>query len=560
LRAIHRRYQQANRTRQILTVLARYGFGELVTRVESEGVLGLGRRILQRRSPDRALARLTPGQRLARALEELGPTFIKLGQILSTRPDVLPHDYVTALAELQDNVPGFSFAEVSAVVKQELGSQPSELFLEFEPKPIAAASLSQVHRARLKTGEDVAVKVQRPGIEETIEADLGIMETLARLAERRFPQYAPQDSAGLVQEFGRALRRELDFVHEGQNCGICRANFRTDPSVVIPRVYPEFTRRRILTMELLKGTRISDTAVLAQAGFNRRELAVNGCAAYMKMIFEHGFFQADPHPGNVLVTPDGRIGIVDYGMFSRISPDDRHKLVDLLVAAYEQRADLIARLLLEASPSTEVSEDSLRSDIQNLLDRYYGVELQQVALGQVIRELLFLVRQHRLRVPANLNMLLRGLATVEGLGLLVDPEFNFMREMQPYVQKAGRERFGLPYLLHSLRQARGDFEILLHNLPDDLRKVLDRVKRGQLELVLNPEEFRKIGQGLERSNNRLAVAIVLAAIIVGSSLMVFAAPKGFMAFVPIVGILGFLIAAALGFWLLITVLRGGRFW
>jgi len=555
-----KRYHQAARLRQILAVLARYGFGELASRLDVYSAFRLRRRIMPE-SPDRVrVAGIARGLRLVRALEELGPTFIKLGQLLSTRPDILPPDFITALSELQDHVPGFPVQDVARVLEEELHLPPDKLFAEFDREPLAAASLSQVHRARLTTGEEVAVKIQRPNIEATIESDLAILETVARLVEHRLPQYAAYDPRGLVQEFGRALRKELDFVREGQNCDICRAQFRDDPEVVIPRVFPAYTSRRVLTLEYLTGIKVNDFAALAQSGIDRRQLAITGCNVYLKMIFEHGFFQADPHPGNLRVRPDNRIIIFDYGMFSRISDDDRHRIVDLMLAAFDQRADLIVRLALEAGrPRGKVDETSFRNDVQDLLDRYLGVELQKIPVGQVVRDLLSALRTYRIQTPPGFNMLMRGLGTVEGLGLVIDPGFDYTKHMRPFIERAARERMTWRGWLKMLRRSRGDLEILVHNLPGDLRAVLDRIKKGQLELVLDPEEFRKIGTSLQRSNDRLAVAIVLAAIIVGASLLVFAAPTVFRGAVPVIGVVGFLAAAVLGIWLFITTLRGGRF-
>jgi len=557
---LNRRYHQATRLHHILTVLARYGFGELASRLDVYSVFRLRRRIVSTPTDKTQVARLNRGQHLVRALEELGPTFIKLGQVLSTRPDILPPDFITALSKLQDHVPGFPVQDVARVLEEELKLPPEKLFAEFDREPIAAASLSQVHRARLPTGEEVAVKVQRPNIEETIESDLAILETAARLVEHRIPQYAAYDPVGLVREFGRALRKELDFVREGQNCDICRTQFRDDPDVVIPRVYHAYTSRRVLTLDYLTGIKVNDFAALAKNGIDRRQLAISGCIVYMKMIYEHGFFQADPHPGNLLVRPDGKIIIFDYGMFSRISDEDRHGIVDLMLAAFDRRADLIVRLLLDAGYASQIPDEAaFRNDVQDLLDRYYGVELKKVEVGQVVRELLSAMRQHRVRIPPGFNMLMRGLATVEGLGLVIDPEFNFVEQMSPFIQREAQERLSWRGWLKMLRRSRGDLEIVLHHLPEDLRAVLDRIKKGQIELVLNPDEFRKIGTSLERSNDRLSVAIVLAAIIVGASLLVFAAPTVFRGIVPVIGVVGFIAAAVLGVWLLFTTLRGGRF-
>jgi ubiquinone biosynthesis protein len=554
---LNRGVHQANRLRQILTVLTRYGFGELAVRLDLRSTFRLRGLATMKKTED---AQLDRGQRLVRALEELGPTFIKLGQVLSTRPDILAPDFIAALSELQDRVPGFPVSEVRRIIEEDLHAPLEQVFPEFNPEPIAAASLSQVHRARLPTGEDVAVKVQRPHITETIENDLAILETVARLIEQRLPQYAVYDPQAIVREFAKSLRHELDFVREAQNAAICRHNFRRDPNVVIPRVFEQCSSRRVLAIEYLDGVKVNDFPALEQQGIDRHELAVAGCIIYMKMIFDHGFYQADPHPGNLVVLPDGLIGILDFGMFMRIAEEDRHRIVDFMLAAFDRRADLIVRLMLDSGQTTEkIDEPALRTDIMDLLDRYYGVELKSIPLGPLIRELLAIQHLYNIRMPAGTTMLMRGLGTVEGLGLVIDPEFNFVEQMAPFIRKQSRERMSVGGLFKTARHYRSEIEILLHHLPEDLRGVLDRIKKGQIELVLNPDEFRKIGTSLERSNDRLSVAIVLAAIIVGASLLVFAAPTVFRGFVPVIGVVGFVAAAILGVWLFISTLRRGRF-
>lgn len=531
-------------------MLVRYGLAELAMRLGLEGRLRFGRKTHP------GVAALSEPARLVRAFEELGPTFIKLGQLLSTRPDLLPPDYLKALSNLQDNVPRIPFADVERVIATEACRLPDDIFAEFAREPVAAASLAQVHRAKLKTGEEVAVKVQRPGVADVTEADLAILASVARFIERHQPDLSVCDPAGLVGELGRSLRFELDFAHEGQNADICRRNFADDKTVAIPKVYWDYTTRRLLVLELFTGVKATDTAGLERAGIDRGRLARTGTHAYMKMVFENGFFQPDPHPGNLIVRPDGRLGIIDYGMFSRIDDETRDLLVDMLVAAYRQDGARLTRLVLRAgSKSSRVDELALRADIQDLLDRYYGASLRDMSLGRVLRELLAVSRRHRIAVPAGLSMLMRGVATAEGLGLLIDPEFNFIEEMKPFLERLARRRFGPLGWFKDLRRAEADFESLARDLPGDLRQMSEWLKKGELKLQIDHEELRQIVRNLSRSNNQLAAAIVLAAIIIGASLLVVAAPTALKALVPVIGVAAFIAAAALGVYLLFTALR-----
>jgi len=542
--------RQLNRARHIGTVLVRHGLAEMAARLGLEGRLRFGHKTVPG-----AAARSEP-ERLVKAFEELGPTFIKLGQLISTRPDLLPPDYLKAFAKLQDDVPRLSFEQVERVIGTEVCKLPDDISAEFDREPVAAASLAQVHRARLKTGEQVAVKVQRPGVDGVVEGDLAILASVARFIERHQPELAVYDPVGLVAELARSLRLELDFVHEGQNAEICRRSFAEDSTVVVPRVYWDHTTHRLLVLEFLSGLKATDPEALARAGIDRGELARTGTGAYMKMVFEYGFFQPDPHPGNVIVMPDGRVGIVDFGMFSRIDDEVRDMLVDMLIAAYRRDGARLTRLVLRAgAKAAPVDESALRVDIQDLLDRYYGASLREMSLGRVMRELLAVSRRHRITVPAGLSMLMRGIATVEGLGLLIDPDFNFIEEMKPSLLRLARRRAGPLGWLKDLRRHESDFESFARDLPSDLRQISEWLKKGEVKLQIDHEELRQIVRNLSRSNNQLAAAIVLAAIIIGASLLVVAAPTALKSLVPAIGVAAFVAAAAIGVYLLLAVLR-----
>ncbi|MBN2537382.1 AarF/ABC1/UbiB kinase family protein [candidate division WOR-3 bacterium] len=549
---------ETGRAALLVRVLARYGFAELSDRLGLDSLVRLRDRLLRRRRSHRELVELEPPERLARALVELGPTFVKFGQLLSTRPDLLPDDYLASLATLQDRVPGMEFEQLQSVVRTELGAAPGEVFTRFDAEPVAAASLAQVHRAMLAGAGPVAVKVQRPGVEDQVEGDLGLIERVTGLAER-LPEYAEYDLRGLYEEFARTIRHELDYEREGRNCDACRRNFSGDDNVFIPRVHWSRTTRRVLVQDFIAGVKVTDTANLDRRGFDRHELARRGCRAYLAMVFEHGFFQADPHPGNLIVTPDGRIGIVDYGMFSRVDDETRDGLAELLLATWRRQPDQVVRVIDRRSPLEDRSARAgLRADVADLIDRYHGVELERIRFEPLAREFLTALRQHRIRLPRGMANLLRGLATVEGTGLMLDPEFNFVATMRPYLEKLAWRRFGPVAWLRGLGRSGHDLEALLRHLPGDLRDIITLVRRGTIRLKLDRGEFSDIAGRVERSNSRLSGAIVLAAIIVGASLLVFAAPGDLGGYVPAIGIAAFVAAGAIGLWLLVSIIRGTR--
>ena len=321
--------------------------------------------------------------------------------------------------------------------------------------------------------------------------------------------------------------------------------------------YWDHTTSRLLVLDLLTGVKPTDAAGLERAGVDRHKLGQSGSNLYMRMIFEHGFFQPDPHPGNLIVMSGGRLGVIDYGMFSRIDNDTRDLLVDMLLAAYQQDSNRLTRFVLKVGSKTgRVDEALLRADIQDLLDRYYGANLRDLSLGRMLRELVAVSHRHRIAIPAGLAMLARGLATVEGLGLLIDPQFNFIEEMKPFLERLAWRRFGPLGWFKDLRRSAADIESLARDLPADLRQISDWLKKGEIKLQIDHEELRQIARNLGHSNNQLAAAIVLAAIIIGASLLVVAAPTALRALVPVIGVVAFVAAGAIGVYLFLAVLRG----
>ncbi|MEK6680589.1 MAG: 2-polyprenylphenol 6-hydroxylase [Nitrospirota bacterium] len=553
---IDKGYRNIKRFTQILAVFGGYGFRDIVDSLHLEYLVRIGRRFAKKEAK---LERLTKPERLRLAFEELGPTFIKFGQILSTRPDLIPHEYIEEFKKLQDEVPPFSFEEVRDVIDDEFKRPINELFDKIDEKPLAAASIAQVHRATLKDGDKVVLKIQRPNIRENIEADIDILFNLARLIESYIPESKLYNPTGIVQEFAKTIRREMDFTREGHNVNRFIANFKDDPTITAPKVYWELTTNKILTMEYVEGIKITDFDRLERAGLDKKQIAINGSRAVLKQIFDYGFFQGDPHPGNFLVKEDNVIAVLDFGMFGRIDEKTKEQIADVLVAVINKDADKIAKTFLEVGViAEEVNIREFRLDIVDFLDRYYDVPLSQLNLTEVLNEIIQIVARHRIKVMPEVMLLVKALITIEGIGRELDPDFNMVEHARPFAEKLVKERVSPRNIIRGIGKMTQEVNELLRVLPSETLQIVRKLRKGTLEIDLKLRHLEALIAKLDRVSNRITFSIIIAAIIVGSSLII-QTDKGpiFFGF-PALGIIGFVVAGALGLWLIYAILRSGR--
>lgn len=542
-RTLRSRYRDLRRLRRISAVLAKHGLGELV------GVLRVRSPFLRRLSLG-AKDELSRGERARLALEELGPTFVKLGQILSLRPDLVPPDIARELRKLQDEAPPFPFSQVKTQVESGLGRPLSSFFQEFEEEPLAAASLAQVHWARTRKGDLVAVKVQRPGIRKVIEADLSILFELASLAERHLPDGELYDPVGVVEEFARTIREELDFTREGRHMEIFKHNFAGDETIYVPKVYWEHTTSRVLTMEHIDGIKISELDKIEAARLDRRAIARNGAQATLKQVFEHGFFHADPHPGNLLVLPGNVIAPLDFGMMGRLDEKLRGQVGEFLTGFVNRDVDRIIGTLREmGSLETSVDTETLRADLSGLIDYYYGVPLNRLDFRRIFEEGMRLLRAHRIKVPAGIVLIGKALVTEEGVGRLLDPDFDMVTMTKPYVKQLLLRRYDPRLHLAKWLDTLDRYHRMLERLPADLQAAL----AGLAELGRTSKT-----RGEDRSRDRLSLALVIAALFLGSSLILQAGTQLWLWEMPLLGLIGYVAAAILSGWFLLSIMRSGR--
>ena len=553
-----RTYRHLNRYRQILTILFKYGFGDLLEMLKIDQYIEVGLQMISKKREVR-LERLTKPQGLRMAFEELGPTYIKLGQILSTRPDLIPMDFIRELSKLQDHVPAFPFDQVREQIEREFDCQPEGLFNQLDEVPLASASIGQVHRAVLKDGEAVAVKFQRPGIRKIIEVDLEIMLHLATLAERHIEELALHRPVKIVEEFARTLEKEIDYKTEATNMERAAGQFLDDPYVYIPKVFRKATTSRVLTTEYIDGIKISNIDELEAAGLDRKLITARGADLVLKQVFDHCFFHADPHPGNVFVLPGNVICLLDFGMAGIVDRQTRDDFVDLLESIVNRNEVRAAQILLKLTYRDEEPERRLlEREVADFMGRHLYKPLKDIELGKLLQQLLELATSFRLRIPADIFLMMKALGTVEGVGRMLDPEFDMIARATPFIKRVKLERFKPERVADDVYNMGSQLLQFIRQFPDQLLDLANLIRQEKLSLKFEHRGLENMLATHDRISNRLSFSILIAALIIGSSLIVISDTPPLIYGISLIGILFFLAAAIMGLWLLVAIIKKGR--
>ena len=555
-------YKNIKRIRQIVNVFLRHGFGQFIEQINLQRFIPLRKRFrLFERADD--VERHTMPQRLRIAFSELGPSFIKFAQILSSRPDLITTEYADEFKKLQDKVPPFPSATARSMIEAELGKTIEEVFDDFEDVPVAAASIAQVHNAALKTGEKVVVKIQRPGIREVIETDIAILNAIVRLMLKYIPESRYFNPQGIVNEFSRSVRKEIDFVAEARNAMRFRKNFEGDDTVCIPVVYNDLLTDKVIVMQRLEGVRIDDMEGIDSLGVDRKEIANRGVNAYFKMIFEDGFFHADPHPGNIFVLEDGRIGLIDFGIVGWLTSEMMENIASTFLAVLNRNFDRLVDLYIDLGIVTdEVNMETFRSEFKTdliyLLEPLYDVTISEVNFPEYLEALTRLVIKHGLKLPSDLLLMDKTILILDNIGRQLDPKFNAATAAEPYAAKLVKERMSPDRVFDRAKTNMTEIGGILANTPMQLNRILKKILKDELSFKIDPVGMEKLILDIDRSSNRIAFSLIVAATIVGSSMLVQSDIGGKLFGLSTVGVVGFLVAFMLGLRLLISIIRSGR--
>ena len=559
LDAVGRTYRHARRYRAILSVLAKYGFGDLVDTLNiREHVENVGKTISRQRAEP--VKRLSRPERVRMVLEELGPTFVKMGQILSTRDDLIPMEYVQEMSKLQDAVPAFPYDRVKEVILSETGKAPGAIFRAFQKKPIAAASIGQVHRALLKsTGQEVAVKIQRPDIQQTVEVDLDILRHLAALMERHVAELKYVHPAKIVNEFARTMEDEMDYRVEASHIERFAQQFVNDRTIYVPKVFRELTTKRMLVMEFIHGVKASDSVALEKGGYDLKEVAGRGADSMLQQICNWGFYHADPHPGNILVLPNNVVCFIDFGMMGRITQQEREDFTDFVEVLIRKDDRKAGEALLKLTDgSVDPKHDELQRDLLEFVDRYAYLPLKELDMGKMLQSIVEILRKQGTSLKPDLFLMVKALTIAEGVGTSLDPDFEIMGHAEPFFRKVRLSRYSFQELTTGLMDTGTQWYRLVRDIPVELKELLRKASEGTLKLDIEYGALEHTLFRLDLISGRIASAIVLSSLIIGSSIIVLSNTPPKWHEMPVIGVAGLLIAAAMGLWLLTSFFHRGR--
>ncbi|MBI4205304.1 MAG: ubiquinone biosynthesis protein UbiB [Betaproteobacteria bacterium] len=548
------------RLQEITSVFIRHGLGDTVRRIGIANVLERAGQILHW-TEGAASLRLEPAQRVRLAFEELGPTFIKLGQVLATRVDLLPPRWITEFEKLHSEVPPVPFEELLPALERALGRSPFEVFCDLETVAHGSASIAQVHRARLADGTPVVLKVRRPGIRAKIDADLRILGHIAELIESEMPDARRYRPVEIAAEFARSLERELDFTIEARHIERFAKNFAGDPYIVIPKVYPEWTSETLLVQQHMEGIPGTDHAAVEAAGLDKKILVARGAECVLKMILIDGFFHADPHPGNVFYLPGNRIVMIDYGMVGRLSAVRRRQVIDLLAGLARLEEEPMLEVLIDWAGDAYVDEAKLVSDVNELVFDYESMPLKDIRIGTLIRQFAAIVREHSIVLPSDLTLMFKAIITLEGLGRQYDPDFHITQHLTPWLQRALRQRYHPAEIVKRGRGAVTEFLGVMGSVPRDLARLLREARRGKAKVDLDLKRLDSFGRQLDRTLDRATVGILTASLVIGSSIVltVREGPSVFgIPVLPVLGLLGYVLAFLNSLWIIYGIWRSGK--
>lgn len=548
------------RFRQIINVLIKHGFGQIVEQIGIRDDY-IGKLIRKSKKTPIPSTPTSIAKRILYVLQDLGPTFIKFGQILSSRSDLLPEEIITELQKLQDKVPSFSYEDVKKQIESEFNKKLEDIFDDFSQTPMASASIGQVHKAVLKTGEKVIVKVQRPNIKEIIESDLDLLYILARLIEKNIPESNVLSPVGIIKEFDKAIHRELDFTIEARNAARFAKAFEDDENIIIPYVYKEFTGKKVLTEEFIEGVRLTDGHKVY--GCDNEILAKRALHAILKMSFDDGFFHADPHPGNIFALKDNKIAIIDLGLIGKLTKDMKDKMVDEVIALLRRDVDGVARALYSMGiREKKINWTAFKTDVADIMDKMVGLPLNEINFSEIMKDLMEGARRHHIKIPNDYTMMGKALLTIEGVGRELYPELDIEGEARPFIENLIKKRWSFKRISNDIIR---DLNIGVHlakEIPQQINTVLEEIENERLTIQVKNPDFERQMATWEKISNRVTFGLIIASLFISSSIFIISSqeiPLMGSSIRLVLGLGGYITAVVLGLWVLISMLQSGKF-
>ncbi|MFH1456064.1 MAG: AarF/ABC1/UbiB kinase family protein [archaeon] len=545
------------RLKQIVEVLFSKELGFVIERLKLKTHLTLSKKIQQSKFKNKPKSMSIT---LRQVMEELGATFVKLGQLLSLRTDFLPKEYCEEFAKLQDDVLPFEYSQVKKIVEKEFGKPIIKIFKEFEKIPIASASVGQVHRAKLKNGKVVAVKVQRPGIQNTFQTDIELLFELAKLAENYMDELKQYDLKNIVEEFERYTRKELDYKLEGKNIDTFYAVYKYNKYIKIPKVYWDYTTSKVLTMEFMEGVKISEIKSFEKLKSNRKTICKLLTQAFIVQTLEYGVFHADPHPGNIFVQKNNQIALLDFGIIGRLTPDMKESLGKIFIGLIKHDLDTLTQGFLDVGMvEGDIDIKRFKEDLYESLSYYYNISLKQTNMGNFFYDVFALARRYNMKFPTNFVLLIKAMVTTEGFCKKLDPNFNFVQVSRSYAEDLVSKRKAPGYLLKSVKRTALGFKDVMQNLPQDIRKITTMIQKGTLVNVdINNEDIKRFTIEMDRSSNRLTFGLIIAALIVAASLITLTNMPPFLLGLPFLSWFALGLVGILSLLLIFSILRENK--
>ncbi len=548
------------RLHEIASVFIRHGLGDFVQRIGIAGVLERAGQILHFGAAAESV-KLDQAQRIRLALEELGPTFVKLGQVMATRVDLFPPRLIAELEKLHAEVPPVPFEELRPELERALGRSPFDIFRDIDTTAYAAASIAQVHRAKLPDGTAVVLKIRRPGVREKIDADLRLLRRVSELIETEIAEARRYRPAEIAAQFARSLEREIDFATETRNIQRFAQNFADDPHIVIPKIFPEWTSELLLVQEHVEGVPATDLAAVEAAGLDRKLLAERGAEVFLRMILMDGVFHAEPDRGNVVYLPGNRIVVIDFGMVGRLSPQRRRQVIDLLAGLARMAEQPMLEVLLDWAGEAQVDEAKLAADVNELVFDFEGIPLRDIRIGAALRQFAAIVREHSIVLPSDLSLMFKTLITLEGLGRQYDPDFHIVKHLTPLLKRALAERYAPRELARRARGIAEEFFELVSSVPRDVARLLREARRGKMRIDLDLKRLDSFGRQLDRTLDRVTMGIMTASLVIGSAILltVEGGPRLLgVPVLPVLGLAGYVMAFVNSLWIIYGIWRSGR--